>query len=51
MSSIAHCYKSHKKHGWLFASEPQNSPYRRRKIAVANFSSRVIRKKRSDMED
>ena len=44
MSSIAHCYKSHKKHGWLFASEPQNSPYRRRKIAFANFSSRAVAK-------
>ena len=28
----------------LFASEPQNSPYRRREIAFANFSSRVFAK-------
>ena len=35
----------------LFASEPQSSPYRRGKIAFANFSSRVVAKKRSDVEE
>ena len=38
MSLIAHfTYR-------LFASEPQISPYRRGKIAFANFSSRVVAK-------